>query len=173
MPKAKISNNDKVKKTKVKKEKLPHGRPTSYSDELADEICEALATSDKGIAALCLLNEHWPAVQTLRVWRIRNASFSSKYAEALKQRLAFDAEELEDLAASTEKYIDEKGVRRADPGLVAETRMKLDTRKWIVSKALPKVWGDKIIQEHINGDDPVSKLMEIVRDLHGKYKSDI
>lgn len=150
------------------------GRPSKYTEELAQEICNTLATTDIGIAKLCEMNPHWPEITSLKLWRITNEDFSTKYALAKKQQLAFFAEELEDLAASTEKYYDEKGNKRADPGLVAETRLKVDTRKFIVAKLMPKVYGDQRLQEQIdNTDDTVNKLLDIVKDLHGKFKSDV
>ena len=31
--------------------------------------------------------------------------------------------------------------------VIARNRLRIDTRKWILSKMLPKVYGDKLIQE--------------------------
>jgi hypothetical protein len=39
---------------------------------------------------------------------------------------------------------------------VQRSRLRVDTRKWLLSKALPKVYGDKITQEHTGaGGGPV------------------
>lgn len=32
---------------------------------------------------------------------------------------------------------------------IQRSRLRVDTRKWMLSKALPKVFGDKVTQEHI------------------------
>jgi hypothetical protein len=36
--------------------------------------------------------------------------------------------------------------------VIAHTRLQIDTRKWLLSKMLPKVYGDKVQQEHTGKD---------------------
>lgn len=36
------------------------GRPTEYSQELAEEICMAIACTAKGLRKLCKEHQHWP-----------------------------------------------------------------------------------------------------------------
>jgi hypothetical protein len=36
--------------------------------------------------------------------------------------------------------------------VVAHKRLQVDTRKWLLSKVLPKIYGDKIVQEHIGAN---------------------
>lgn len=48
----------------------------------------------------------------------------------------------------------------------ARDRLRLDTRKWLLSKALPKVYGDKIA--HVGGEDgdsPIRVITEIRRTI--------
>jgi hypothetical protein len=41
--------------------------------------------------------------------------------------------------------------------VIAHTRVQIDTRKWILSKMLPKIYGDKITQEHTGaGGGPIT-----------------
>lgn len=39
-----------------------------------------------------------------------------------------------------------------ESGGVAKVRLQLDTRKWYVSKALPKIFGDRVTNEHVGKD---------------------
>jgi hypothetical protein len=36
--------------------------------------------------------------------------------------------------------------------VIAHKRVQIDTRKWMLSKMLPKVYGDKVTQEHTGAD---------------------
>jgi hypothetical protein len=40
----------------------------------------------------------------------------------------------------------------------ARDRLRVDARKWLLSKALPKVYGDKIDHQHGATDDPLEAL---------------
>jgi hypothetical protein len=47
---------------------------------------------------------------------------------------------------------------------IQRSRLRVDTRKWMLSKALPKVFGDKVTQEHVGDPDkPVEILQRIER----------
>ena len=44
-----------------------------------------------------------------------------------------------------------------DTGAVAHQRLRIDTRKWMLSKMLPKTYGDKMTQEHTGaGGGPIA-----------------
>jgi len=36
--------------------------------------------------------------------------------------------------------------------VIAHKRVQIDTRKWMLSKMLPKIYGDKVLQEHTGAD---------------------
>lgn len=46
---------------------------------------------------------------------------------------------------------------------IQRSRLRVDTRKWMLSKALPKVFGDKITQTVEGGDKPVETIHRIER----------
>jgi len=58
-------------------------------------------------------------------------------------------------------YTDEDGNIRTDHDVIARSRLRVDTRKWLLSKALPKIYGDKIEATHTLSAD--NALVEIVR----------
>jgi hypothetical protein len=49
-------------------------------------------------------------------------------------------------------YLDIGDTVSEDPGAVAKARLRVESRKWLLSKALPKIYGDKIAAE-ITGKD--------------------
>lgn len=52
----------------------------------------------------------------------------------------------------SDTYIDANGKERTDNEVVARSRLRVDTRRWLAGKLAPKVFGDKIVQE-ITGAD--------------------
>ena len=50
--------------------------------------------------------------------------------------------------SSHDTITDDEGNERFNSEFAARSRLRVDTRKWLLSKALPKVYGDKITTEH-------------------------
>jgi hypothetical protein len=42
-------------------------------------------------------------------------------------------------------YEDDEGRTRTDHDVIARSRLRVDTRKWYLSKVLPKIYGDRTI----------------------------
>jgi len=97
---------------------------------MGEEICERTANGE-ALKHICE-DEHLPAEQTVRRWiRTDSHAMSSMYVRAREAGLLKAADELIDLAdtATTENY--------------NALRLKLDTRKWVLSKLIPKTFGDR------------------------------
>ena len=137
----------KVEKVIAEKPKK-NGRPTKYSEALGEEICNALGNSVDGITRICKANPHFPEPETIRDWRHKNQSFSAKYEAAkLKQALGF-AEGIIDIVDdnSNDIMMTDKGPA-VNSAAIQRDRLRMDARKWIACKLLPKVYGDKVQQE--------------------------
>jgi hypothetical protein len=125
--------------------KKKQGRPTIYSEELANRICQIVATNVEGLPTLCNKFDEMPHEDTIKQWRWEKPLFSAKYAEAKRFQAELMAESLEELMRDAEKdaFHDEHGNRRLDSGLLGLARLRVDTRKWQASKLAPKIYGDK------------------------------
>jgi hypothetical protein len=125
------------------------GRPTIYSEELIDTICERLATGES-LRSVCR-DDEMPAMASVFKWLRENRSFSEQYAKAKEESADALVEDMLDIAdnqAGQEVEIDGKLVSVKDGPSVAHARLRVDTRKWAASKLKPKKYGDKITQEH-------------------------
>ena len=135
--------------------------PTVYSEQIAQEICHAIASSTKGIGRLCKENAHWPDRSQIYRWCFMHASFRDLYAHAKAMQVDWLVEEALEIAydGSGDTYIDEKsGNERCDNEWVARSRLKVDTIKWYASKLAPKIYGDKAVTDSAReGDDFISK----------------
>lgn len=109
------------------------GRPTSYSTEIAAEICVRLSAGES-LRSICK-DEHMPADSTVRAWAIADISgFHAHYTRAREAQMDALAEDI--LEMSDDKAAD-----------VQRSRLQVDTRKWLMSKIAPKRFGDKKTHE--------------------------
>lgn len=119
------------------------GRPTIYTPELVDLICQRVATHTCGLTPLCEMYEDMPHRDTVNEWRYRYPEFSDKYAEAKRFQAELMAEEINEIASQKHYYIDAEGNKRVDSGFIASQRLIVDSIKWQASKLAPKIYGDK------------------------------
>lgn len=92
-----------------------------------------------------------PSEALVRVWASdQTLPFFSQYAQAREIGYHVMADELLEIADDgiNDRIVDEDGNERTDHDVIARSRLRVDTRKWLLSKALPKIYGDKIQNEH-------------------------
>ena len=73
------------------------GRPTTYSQEIADAICEELATTDHALHRICE-REGMPDHATVYRWIASNQDFCDKYARARERQADFLAAQVVEIA---------------------------------------------------------------------------
>lgn len=120
-------------------------RPTSYTKEIAQEICDAISTSSIGIRRLCKQHKHWPDGATIFRWRQNNSAFRDQYAQAKKCQVEVLVDEILEIAddSSHDETHDKQGNAKANSEYINRSRLRVDTRKWLASKLAPKIYGDK------------------------------
>jgi hypothetical protein len=113
------------------------GRPTDYTEDLVNSICERIADGEslKHITD----GADMPSRVTVHAWLIKHPSFLNKYEAAREMQADVYADEMEEIARDT--TLD---VQRA--------RLIVDTRKWVAAKLKPKKYGEKI-DHTTNGKD--------------------
>ena len=119
-----------------------------YSEALADKICARLE-SGESLNAICQ-DDDMPSESCVRRWASEDyKGFSAKYTRARELGYLRLADELLDIADDGRNdWMLRRG--EEDAGWTANgehlqrSRLRVDTRKWLLSKMLPKVFGDKI-----------------------------
>lgn len=104
------------------------GRPSSYTDEIAAQICERLSNGES-LRTICA-EESMPSKTTVFRWTVDIPSFRDQYALAREALMEHWSEEIVDIADS------------ADAMNYNPKRLQVDTRKWLMSKLAPKKYGD-------------------------------
>jgi hypothetical protein len=132
------------------------GRPTVYSEKLGQEICRRLAAGET-LRSVCR-DEDMPPESTVRGWAIdEKLGFSAQYTRAREVGYYLMADEIIEIADdATNDYVEK--VRQSgdkyiafDSEHVKRSELRIQTRKWLLAKALPKVFGDKVDVE-MRGD---------------------
>jgi len=155
-------------KGKIAKAKKAHGRPSVYTPELAKEICDKLAEGWT-LRQVCRA-DHMPDERTVRDWALNNVEFSPQYAKAREIGYRIMADEVLEIADDgTNDWMLRQGDNpgyEANGEHIQRSRLRVDTRKWLLSKVLPKVYGDKqtLEFEHVHrfdemSDEAIEKLL--------------
>jgi hypothetical protein len=120
-------------------------RPSDFTKELGDEICNQLSEG-LSLRTVCL-SDTMPSKTTVFNWLRTNKEFLDQYARAKEESADALYEETIDIA-------DEDVIKKdiSDNARVQVQRLRVDTRKWMMSKMKPKKYGDKI-DHTTNGKD--------------------
>jgi hypothetical protein len=149
------------------KEPAKTGRPTDYTKELVDEICSRLAMGES-MRTVCK-DDKMPALTTVFRWLREKPEFKSQYDLAKRESADAMSEEILDIADNGVndwmethygKDGDEVGWRLNGEAL-GRSRLRVDTRKWYMSKIMPKKYGDKV-DVTTNGKDLPTPILGIV-----------
>jgi len=146
------------------------GRPSSFTPEIAAEICEAIATTDRGLAHLCRERDGWPSTTTIHRWLAHEGpeydEFRAQYArsrERQAERMAYDVVAIADDGRRDWKP-DPRDPDRMVPDYdhIQRSKLRCDARKWAAAHLAPKVWGDRASLE-IGGSSggPVRQAIEV------------
>lgn len=133
------------------------GRPTLYTEELADEICDIVSSSSEGLEHLCKARDNWPARQNIYIWLRKYPDFRSKYTQAKRDQTEAYVDHIHELMNDDHHFVDDKGNIRVDSALL---RLKIDTLKWHVGKLNPKVYGKDSSEDKESKQALVERILD-------------
>lgn len=156
----------------------PVGRPSKYSKILADKICHELALG-KSMRTVCK-EDDMPSMQTVFTWLRIKKDFLEQYARAKQESADAMAEEILDISddgTNDWMTIQRGGIDVEVPNneVLQRSRLRVDTRKWLMSKMKPKKYGDKL---DLTSDGkvlptPIYGGQSIKNKEHNSHKEDI
>lgn len=129
----------------------PIGRPSSYTSEMGDAICERLADGDS-LRTICAAEE-MPSKSTVFRWLAdeTNTAFRDQYALAREAQADAMVDDMLDIADDgsndwmERKNADGENIGWTENGeAMRRSTLRVETRKWIAAKMRPKKYGDKI-----------------------------
>jgi hypothetical protein len=132
------------------------GRPSNYSEAVVATICDRLATGES-LRSVCR-DETMPGRQAVVAWLSRDPSFFERYSRARLAGLDEIADQLIEIADAADGG-DEGSAARAS-AQVQHAKLRIDTRKWLLSKLAPQRYGDRMQHEH-TGDVVVTTRIQL------------
>lgn len=129
------------------------GRPSKFTQAIADTICQRLAEGES-LRTICETNGIPHAATVLRwLGEEDKAAFREQYMRAREAQADLYAEEIIQIAddGSNDTYITDNGPA-VNHDVIARSRLRVDARKWYASKLAPKKYGDKVDLTHANPD---------------------
>lgn len=125
------------------------GRPSDFTQEYADLICERIANG-ASMRAACK-DADMPGLASVFQWLRLYPEFAEQYARATKERSEAMAEEIMDISDDgTNDWMEDQYMKGKTPGwkvngeAVQRSKLRVETRKWLMSKMIPKKYGDKV-----------------------------
>lgn len=133
--------------------KRKRGRPSRYTPALGKAICKMLA-SGMTLIDVCR-RDAMPHESVVRWWAAQpEHPFSTMYVRARQIGYLHMGDELLDIADNAKN----DWMERADDDgrtmmvlnreAIARSQLRIETRKWVLAKALPKIFGEKVAMEH-------------------------
>lgn len=145
------------------------GRPTIYRDSLANAICIRLSLGES-LNKICQLDKY-PKKSTVYRWLLEKENFKDKYQRAREMQ---QENFLDDIIAiaddSSEDYTTVAGkngdFEKFDSEHVQRSRLRIDTRKWVMERMAPRKYATKTQVDNISSDGSMSPAFD-----KDKYKS--
>lgn len=135
-------------------------RLTSYTPELASDILQRLADGQT-LREICRM-EGYPPESTVRTWVLDDREgFAARYVLARELQAETWADEIVSIAddATNDWMKRQDGTTAPDYEHIQRSRLRVDTRKWLLSKMKPGTYGEKV---HHAGADGGKIAAEVV-----------
>ena len=145
------------------------GRPTEYDIKLAEQICDAIASDSKGLKRICAENPTFPDRSTIFRWIIKNKDFCDMYEKAKYFQVEALADDLIEIADdnSLDSVENDKGNIVCNSEYVNRSRLKVETRKWIMERLRAKKYGKTINLDTVKENKEIDSARDLVNALKG------
>lgn len=119
---------------------MPGGRPTIYTQELADRICEHIAGGNS-LRSFCA-QEDAPGISSVTRWIVSKPEFWAQYVQAREAAGYAHADHIADLS------------QRVESGDIEPqaARVAMDGRKWSAERMAPKTHMPQSLVNHSSPD---------------------
>jgi hypothetical protein len=149
-----------VKKKEEKKTKR------IYTEIESREILSSiflLMENGQSLRKSCKINEI--AASMVLKW-IETYSLQEQYARAREELHDYWAEEILDISDNiANDSIDTEHGERANTEWIARSRLRVDSRKWLLSKLSPKKYGDKVEDNNSGNNELLTALTSLISKL--------
>jgi hypothetical protein len=151
-------------KAKAKPDKQPNkrGRPTVFTQEIADTICRRMMQGET--LRQIVRDEAMPCRSSVHNWLATNKAFMDQYAKARELQADTIFDEMFDIAddGSNDWMLKKSGddeIEVLNHEHVQRSRLRIDTRKWALARMAPKKYGEKL-ETTLKGDEDAPLVID-------------
>ena len=124
------------------------GRPSIYSDEVAEQICDRLAEGES-LRNICR-TEGMPKMTTVLEWVDEDReSFRGRYARAREAKAETVDAKIQEIADN------------ATPETANLAKVQITAHQWRAAKLAPKRYGDKVQHTGSDGESPIATNLTV------------
>ncbi|CAN7599965.1 terminase small subunit protein [Mesorhizobium amorphae] len=142
-------------------------RPSEFTQEIANAICERLAEG-KSLRSICLADD-MPDRVTIHRWLLDPAreAFCNQYARAREMQADTHVDEMQDIADDgSNDYItktngDGSTYEQVNSEHIQRSKLRIDTRKWVAERMKPKKYGAKVALTDGEGGPLVVQVLKL------------
>lgn len=137
------------------------GRPIKFTQEIAEEICEKIATTTLGLNAICAA-DHLPNVRTVYRWLRDDEDFCQMYARAKEIQIDLLVEEIIKISDDSSQDtliatgLDGAPYEKPNTEWINRSKLRVDSRKWIAARLNRRKYGDNI--DHTTGGEQIANF---------------
>jgi hypothetical protein len=146
-----------------------------FTQEIADEIC-LLIGQGRSLVEICRA-EGMPEISTVFGWLGKKPDFEAQYRRAREAQADLMAEEILLISDEAQNdYVERLGrnggtFTALDTEAVLRSKLRVDTRKWLMAKLQPKKYGERVAVEH-SGDVGFAERLIKARERVKKAESE-
>ena len=153
---------------------VPRRRPTKprvvkYTVAIVEELCARMAAGET-LPQICR-DAHMPNRWTVYNWAQRKPEFLEKFDIAREQLCEYWADEILDISDnSANDWVRREHGVVLDAEHIQRSRLRVDSRKWLLSKLARTKYGDRLLTQtqqldrHGNAINPAPPVIVISRD---------
>lgn len=137
-------------------------------------ICDRIADG-KSLRSVCDSDDSLPAWRTFLAWVAEDDDLAQQYARAMAERCDAIGEEILEISDDARNdYMEMLADENDSPGMlgyklngehVQRSKLRVDARKWFLSKLAPKKYGDSTLLKHADADG--NQLQALIAQISG------
>jgi hypothetical protein len=130
-------------------------KPTDFTQELGDRICDRLLDGES-LRRICM-DPMMPKRVTVLKWLNLEVEFAAQYAKAKELQVEALVDEILDIAddGSNDFMETQRGDVVYNGDAVQRSRLRIESRRWVAAKLKPKKYGDAMQLVGKDGGDLV------------------
>jgi hypothetical protein len=128
-------------------------RPSGFNDEIANTICELIATTPRGLDFICDRRDDLPTATTVHRWLNAYPEFCGNYLRARERQADLIFDQCLEIADNPLKGAEtvtkaDGSIETREGDMIAHRKLQVDTRMRMAGKLSPKKYGDRSAVEH-------------------------